>query len=74
MLDHSQVIVEKVIWKIGTLRIVEVRIFTTLEILTYRIEKQYDNASWHHEASRNQLINALLYVKHVFGINIQEGK
>ena len=64
---------EKTIWEsvVYKLRIVEVRMFTTLDLLAHRIER-FQDGMWRRIDSRTTLTEAQMYVEYHFGINIQE--
>ena len=64
---------EKVVWESTRykLRIVEVRMFITLEILTHRIDR-FLEGKWQCVNSRTTLREAQLFGEYIFGIKIEE--
>jgi len=64
---------EKVVWESARyhLRIVEIRMFNTLELLTHSIEK-LEYGQWQHVNSRKTLDEALLYIEYIFGIEVEK--
>jgi hypothetical protein len=64
---------EKIVWEsaIYKLRIVEVRMFITLEILTHRIDR-FLNGNWQRVNSRATLVEAQWFVEYIFGVKPEE--
>jgi hypothetical protein len=73
MFNHSEVTNEEIIWESPQykLRILEVRMFITLEILTYRIDR-FLEGKWQRVNSRTTLREAQWFVEYIFGINIEK--
>jgi len=64
---------EKIVWESTRykLRIVEVRMFITLEILTHRIDR-FLEGKWQRVNSRTTRREAVWYVEYIFGIKIEK--
>ena len=70
--SYQFVVKENPVWENGDLRIVEVRMFNTLEILTYKVEK-LENERWNLQKSCPQFTDALRHVSNVMlGLNIDD--
>jgi hypothetical protein len=64
---------EKIVWESTRykLRIVEVRMFITLEILTHRIDR-FLEGKWQRVNSRTTLREAQWFVEYIFGIKVEK--
>ncbi len=70
--SYQFIVKEITVWENKDLRIIEVRMFNTLEILTYKVEKLEDER-WNLQKSCPQFIDALRFVSNVIlGLNVDD--